>query len=209
MRRIGVVLLLGCLLAGVVAAAPASACSCAGGTTAEFFARADAVFTGSLAARSVGTVDSSIDPALHVFTVETVFKGSAHERQGVVSPVSGASCGLELTGNGPFAVFATRDADLGDTAFTTLAEGQYAAFLCGGTTELTPALEAELRTLAARETAPHEATPRPGAAGTELADGRPTTALLAVAAVVVLGSAAVLLGRRLRRRSRSGGLPHG
>ncbi|CCG05515.1 hypothetical protein [Blastococcus saxobsidens] len=141
------------VLAGWVLAAPASACSCTGGTTAEFFARADAVFTGSLGSRSVdrppGPIGSSTDPALHVFAVDTVFKGTASERQGVVSPESGASCGLELTGDGQFAVFATRDATLGETPFTPLAEGQYAAFLCGGTTELTPALEAELRALAA------------------------------------------------------------
>jgi hypothetical protein len=43
-------------------------------------------------------------PALHVFAVDTVFKGTAHEQQGVVSPMSGATCGLELAGEGPFAL---------------------------------------------------------------------------------------------------------
>ncbi|MDK3255473.1 hypothetical protein [Blastococcus capsensis] len=214
MLRIRVALLLGCLLAvaGVVAAAPASACSCTGGTTAEFFARADAVFTGSLGSRSVdqppGPIGSSTDPALHVFGVDTVFKGTAHERQGVVSPESGASCGLELTGDGPFAVFATRDATLGETPFTALAEGQYAAFLCGGTAELTPALEAELRALAAPGEAAREAAPRTGAAGTELADSGPGTIQLLVAGLALVG-VALLLGRRWRHRSRSGRTPRG
>ena len=213
MRRIRVVLLLGCLLAvaGVVAPAPASACSCAGGTTAEFFARVDAVFTGFLSSRSVdrppGSLGSSSDPALHVFAVETVLKGSPHERQGVVSPESGASCGLELAGEGPFAVFATRDATLGDTPFTTLAEGQYAAFLCGGTAELTPALETELRALAAPEEAP-EAAPLPGAAGTELPASGPGTIQLLVAGVA-LGGMALLLGRWWRHRPGSGRTPRG
>jgi hypothetical protein len=61
-RRIRVSLLLGCLLAvaGVVVATPASACSCAGGTTQQLFDRADAVFTGSLVSREV---DHSPGPA--------------------------------------------------------------------------------------------------------------------------------------------------
>ena len=52
---------------------------------------------------------SSDDPALHVFAVDGVFKGEVHELQGVVSAADGASCGLELSGDGPFVVFATRD----------------------------------------------------------------------------------------------------
>jgi hypothetical protein len=55
------------------------------------------------------------DPALHVFSVETVYTGTAHEHQGVLSPVSGATCGLELVGNGAFVVFATRSTDLGES----------------------------------------------------------------------------------------------
>jgi lactam utilization protein B len=112
-----------------VAVAPAaSACSCVGGTTQRFFADADAVFTGRLVSREEpATVTSSADPALHVFAVDTVYKGTVHQSQGVISPVSGATCGLELTGDGPFVVFATRSADLGVGEFTRLAEDQYAA----------------------------------------------------------------------------------
>src|SRR5829696_8157380 len=105
MRRTGVLLLLGAVLGALVGlgASPAQACSCAGGTTAEFAERADAVFTGRLLSREEPTqpVTSSTDPALHVFAVDAVAKGAVSGRQEVLSPVSGASCGLELTGDGP------------------------------------------------------------------------------------------------------------
>jgi hypothetical protein len=71
-----------------------------------------------------GPVQSSTDPALHVFTVDTVFKGSVQEQQRVVSAADDAGCGLEQSGTGPFLVFATRSPDLADD--------RYSADLCGG-----------------------------------------------------------------------------
>ena len=178
-------------------AAPASACSCAGGSTQQFFARADVVFTGTLVSREVShpaaPTMSSADPALHVFAVGAVFKGGAAEQQGVVSAESGASCGLELSGDGPFAVFATRDA--------SLPEGRYAATLCGGTGELTPAVEAELRELAGPADPP--SGPLPGGAGVE----RPAARLWSaggVAAVLVAAAGGVLGWRSRRARGLSG-----
>ena len=115
-RRVLTTVLAGCalLLTGWVAPTPASACSCAGGTTAEQFDRADAVFTGTVLSRDVqhppGPVHSSDDPALHLFAVDIVHKGTAYARLPFVSADSGASCGLEL-GDGPFLVFATDPAD--------------------------------------------------------------------------------------------------
>ncbi|TFV76677.1 hypothetical protein E4P39_07115 [Blastococcus sp. CT_GayMR19] len=203
MRRTTVTLLFSGLLlaAGLLVATPASACSCVGGTTQEFFDRADAVFTARLVSREEprGRLTSSADPALHVFAVDTVFKGTAHEQQGVVSPVSGATCGLELSGEGPFVVFATRSADLGGMLFTTLADDQYAAFLCGGTASSTPALEAELAALAGSPSGP-TAAPLPGAAGTV----PPGPDLLAPR---VLGTGALVLalvGLLVLRRRRRG-----
>jgi hypothetical protein len=199
-RRTGVTLLLSGLLlaAGLWVAPPASACGCVGGTTQEFFDRADAVFTARLVSREEprGALLSSADPALHVFAVDTVFKGTAHERQGVLSPVSGASCGLELAGEGPFVVFATRSADLGGTPFATLDDDQYAAFLCGGTAPSTPALEADLAALAAPS-----ATRLPGTAGTIAPGTDPLVpGLLGVGALVlVLGGVLVLRRRRAAR----------
>jgi hypothetical protein len=205
-RRTAATLLLSVLVlaAGLLVAPPASACSCVGGTTQEFLDRADAVFTGRLVSRAEppGPVTSSADPALHVFAVDTVVKGTVHEEQGVVSPVSGATCGLELSGEGPFVVFATRSTDVGGTSFAVLDDGQYAAFLCGGTQPLTPAVEAELAALVPY-TAPAWGTPLPGAAGT--APARSALPGLAVTAAVTLGlliGAGALVHRR--RRSAAG-----
>ena len=129
--------------AGLLVASPAAACSCAEADTATSFAAADAVFTGTLVSRDVDhpewPVMSSTDPALHVFAVDGVFKGEVHELQGVVSSADGASCGLELSGDGPFVVFASRDAGL--------PEDQYRAGLCDGTTTLDPAIAAQLADL--------------------------------------------------------------
>ena len=202
MRRTAVTLLLSGLLmaAGLLVATPASACSCVGQTTQEFFDRADAVFTARLVSREEpAPMTSSADPALHVFAVDTVFKGTAHEEQAVLSPVSGATCGLELVGEGPFVVFASRSADLGGEPFATLADDQYAAFLCGGTAPLTPALEAELTALSPAP-APSEEPPAPGAAGP--ADAGSALPGPAIAAVVALGLV-VGTGALVHRRRRS------
>jgi len=151
-RRLLTTVLVSCalLLAGWVAAPPASACSCAGGSTAGHLQRADAVFTGTLLSREVhhpaGGLASSADPAVHVFAVEAIHKGTAEAEQQVVSADSGASCGLELAGDGPFLVFATDPAGA--------PEGQLAADLCGGTAPLTPALAAEVHDLTGAGPAP-------------------------------------------------------
>jgi hypothetical protein len=164
------------VLAGWVLAPPASACSCAGGTPTELALRADAVFSGRLVSREV----LGGDTALHVFAVDTVHVGEVAARQGVVSAASGASCGLELTGEGPFLVFATRE------------DGRLAAGLCGGTTAWTAEAAAEVQMLAGAT------TPEPGTAGTEFPTGPSRTALEAGAAVVL--AAAVVGGLLLRRR---------
>jgi hypothetical protein len=181
-------LLLGSLLAvaGVAVGTPASACSCAGIPSAgAAFASADAVFTGRLVAREVRHPDwpviSSGDPALHVFAVDEVFKGVVHEEQGVLSADSGASCGLELSGSGPFVVFATGS------------DREYSAGLCGGTTPATAEIRTELRALA--ETPPQ---PLAGAAGTD--PSGPQWPVLAATGALVLALAGWVL---LRRRSRT------
>ena len=199
MRRSVVILLLSGLLvaAGLLVATPASACSCAGGTTQEFFDGADAVFTARLVSREEprGTITSSADPSLHVFAVETVFKGTAHRQQGVISPMSGASCGLELTGDGPFVVFATRSADLAGVR-SPLADDQYAASLCGGTAPSTPAVEAELAALA---DTPPSAAPLPGAAGTvPPGPGLLGIGLLGIGAAGLLAGTWLLVARHRR-----------
>ncbi len=210
MRRTAVLLVLSALLGALVvlgAASPAQACECAGFTTAEYTAGADAVFTGRLVSREepAAPVTSSADLALHVFAVDAVAKGAVAERQEVLSPWSGASCGLELTGEGPVVVFATRTPDsyLGSAAIE-LGDGQYYAYLCGGTAPLTPQLAAELGTLrpvAATATAPSPVAPvEPQAAATPAPDrGGPPVALLGAGAAVLAAAGALLLRRRRSR----------
>lgn len=203
MRRTLVPLLVGgvLLLAGWVSAAPASACSCAPTGTAEQFAAADTVFSGRLTSREVLGGSSSDDPAVHLFAVDAVQKGSASADQTVVSAASGASCGLELAGNGPFLVFATRDDD-----------GVLRADLCGGTAELTPGLAAEVAGLGGPSTLPTEpeaALPAELGRGpldqATADDGAPrsTTLALGVGAAVlaVLAGALVVRSRRRARRT--------
>jgi hypothetical protein len=164
------------VLAGWVLAPAVSACGCTGGTPSEHALRADAVFSGRLVDReAVGGT------ALHVFAVDTVHAGAVSARQGVLSPASGASCGLELAGEGPFLVFADREDD------------RLAADLCGGTTAWTPEAAAEVQMLTGAS------APEPGSAGTELPGGPSDAALEAVGAVLLV--AAFAGGLLLRRRA--------
>lgn len=208
MRRTGILLLLSALLGAlvVVGAGPAQACECVGDTTAGFIERADAVFTGRLISREEpgGPVRSSADPALHVFAVDAVAKGAVSERQEVLSALSGASCGLEVTGDGPVVVFATRAVDPHIAAdWLPLRDDQYYASLCDGTAPLTPQLAAELGTLrpVAATTEPAPVAPvEPQAAAPPAPDREwPTGTLLVLGAAVVLGAGALLLRRRRAR----------
>lgn len=116
-------------------ARPASACSCAQWTDDEAFAAADAVFTGALIDIQTPPGDSysSTDPERFVFDVDEVFKGDAFARQSIVTARDGASCGLEISGPGPFLVFAFTESD-GIT--TGAADGEFYSNLCQGTRAL-------------------------------------------------------------------------
>jgi hypothetical protein len=115
----------------VAAALPASACSCAVvssvGTPGEAqaaFDAADVVFTGRIVDRDeplFALGGSSGDRVILTFAVDAVHKGTATTRQRLGTAASGASCGLEIVGEGPFLVFATADGD------------GLTASLCGGT----------------------------------------------------------------------------
>jgi hypothetical protein len=186
--------------AGLIVASPAAACSCPVADTATHFADADAVFTGTLVSRDVDhpgwPVISSTDPALHVFAVDGVFKGEVHELQGVVSSADGASCGLELSGDGPFVVFASHDPGL--------PEDQYRAGLCGGTTTVDPAITDELTDLAGVP-APDASSGSPPAGGTAGLQGGGlspvATALIGAGALVVIAIGGLVLRRRLHGRA--------
>jgi hypothetical protein len=196
-RRSAALLLLASLLAaaGVLVASPASACECVTRTTAEYFADGDAVFTGRLLSREVRHPNdpqrSSADPAVHLFAVDGVFKGRVHEVQAVLSAESGASCGLEVSGDGPVLVFATRSADL--------PAGGFAATLCGGTAPLTPALAGDLESLAGPAVPPASDPEDPGVEASGAQPG-PVRPALTVAGAFVLLLAGALVQRRWGRR---------
>lgn len=128
----GAVVLLAASALLALTAVPALACSCVGFTEEEAFARAEAVFTGTVVDYEpppMRPVSSSADPATWVFYVHDVHKGAVAEpRQAVTSAVSGASCGLEISEEqGTYKVFA-------DGAGA--APGTLGATLCGGTYEV-------------------------------------------------------------------------
>jgi hypothetical protein len=110
-----VLMALGALWAGP---APAFACSCAAASDDQYAVNAAAIFTGTLVENQV---DEPAQTRTLTFAVDRVFKGQVTATQVVTSQASGASCGVELSGPGPFLVFA----QAGPTGLT--------ADLCGGT----------------------------------------------------------------------------
>jgi len=111
----------------------AEACSCVGVSDEEAFAHADSVFTGEVVEElAPGNPLASADPKRLILEVSEVFKGQASARQSIVTARGGSSCGLELTGSGPFVVFA-RIKSNGITKGAV--DGELYADLCGGTRE--------------------------------------------------------------------------
>ena len=114
-----VVALLGLTFAVWAAPTPAYACSCAPSDPEAQISRADVIFTGTVVSDEArGTIRRL------TFAVDRVYKGDAASTQVVETNSSGASCGLEISGPGPFVVFA--QAGGGRTELT--------AGLCDGTT---------------------------------------------------------------------------
>lgn len=160
----------------------ASACSCVGATDAESAVRADAIFAGTLTDTATPRqADRSTDPVTYTFGVSRVYKGEVATSQPVDSVVSGASCGLELEGAGPFLVFATAE------------EASLKANLCGGTRPLGagagPALGAGYQPVAGV----------PVVAAVDDADSQP--ALLALGGALGLIAAAAMVCESRRRRN--------
>jgi hypothetical protein len=200
---LGVVMFGGSL---TVFATPAGACSCIGVTDAEAFDAAELVFVGELVHYGAPQpVQSSADPALWTFEVERVYKGEAARAQVVSSPVSGASCGLEIDHSGTFLVFAGTQPMFDEHRDESVVHGN----LCGGTRPLgdgavpasfgsgSPPAGAGGPALGAEQAAASGAPPRGGHPD----DGSSPRDLLPVAAayaVVALGIASIF---RIRRRS--------
>lgn len=119
----------------LIGISPAQACSCAGAPEKEQFERADAVFKGTLPAGTRTGGGDSRDIVL-TFDATRVYKGKVAAEQRVRTSGSGASCGLEISGAGPWLVFATLpwEEDGGRSApAADPADQVYEASLCGGT----------------------------------------------------------------------------
>lgn len=184
--------------AAVRSARPAHACSCAAQTLDEAYARADAVFVGSLVETRVesGERFSSMDPEWFVFEVDAVYKGDVRARQAVVTARDGASCGLEIAGPGPFLVFAYAG---GLGGAPPRAEGELSSSLCSGTG---PLMSRTVPSSFGAAMPPREgtasATPTPEApVRSGATSDAPIALLLAGGVAVVLGLGAVAL--RMRR----------
>ena len=120
----------------VVNAPSASACSCVPTSDAEAFARADVVFAGELVEvipPPPAEIQSSADPEQFVFDIDLAYKGEVRSRETVITPMSGASCGLELSGRGPFLVFASTEPR---GMVTEAEEGLLFSDLCSGSRAL-------------------------------------------------------------------------
>lgn len=89
--------LLAVVVAALVLAADASACSCAPPDLERDLPRADGAFIGTLLERREpppANVQASNDPVTLLFRVEQVYKGDIDGRVEVVTSRDGASCGL-------------------------------------------------------------------------------------------------------------------
>jgi hypothetical protein len=167
----------------------AAACSCGVLTDEEALDDADAVFIGTLAEIITpgGVSYSSADPERFVFEVDEVFMGEVFARQSVATARDGASCGLEISGPGPFLVFAVTNDDFTGGAV----EGELYSNLCSGTRELgSSAVPAGWG-----DASPPIAGASPvGSSGS----GFPTLWILAIGGLAAAAVAVVLIARRLR-----------
>lgn len=118
----------------IIGISPAQACSCAGPDEKEHFQRADAVFKGTLPP-GTQTGGGQSDTITLTFDATRVYKGTVVAKQKVRTSGSGASCGLEISGAGPWLVFATLPWEGEEKAAPAAdpAEQVYEASLCGGT----------------------------------------------------------------------------
>lgn len=180
-------------------ASPASACSCSGGTDEEMFTTADVVFTGRLVDRNDPGMSAGRSSAAFStlrFDVDAVYKGEAAVDQVVVTEQSGASCGLEITGSGPFVVFGSRS-----HWDDQVPEGMVYAGLCNGTRSLASQPVPTSFGTARSPTAP-PAGDRPSTTAPSLDDGG-SAGLLLIAGIVATIAATALVVITRRRGSTS------
>jgi hypothetical protein len=131
LRALFATIVLAVPLAVLTGVGPAGACSCAVGSDQQMFDSSDAVFTATLTRVEDPDSGSSTAPRVYTFEVDDVLKGDVAPQQVVRSEQSGASCGLEIAGAGPFIVFAV--AAVHESSDIELGTGELCAGLCGGT----------------------------------------------------------------------------
>ncbi len=189
-RRTGrVALALAAIGIGSIAAAPrAHACSCTGFSDGEAVRAPAVVFAGELVQvrRPSGAVFSRAGAERFVFDVDVVYKGEASATQSVLTPRGGDGCGLDLSGPGPFLVFAGTEPVLDLEG----EDGELYSTLCSGTRSL------DVAPVAAAFGEGHP--PIPGSSPVGPADGELPVALVVVAEAVLV-VVVVALGSRLRR----------
>lgn len=130
----------------VFGAGPSFACSCVSRDAAAFVDSAEVVVSGTVievVPPPSKAVMSSMDPATYHLTVDTVYKGDVGTDLLVLSPNSGASCGLENIEPGRrYVVFASHQSMQGRDADNLWAD------LCGGTAPASPAFVSAVETAA-------------------------------------------------------------
>ena len=199
MRTIRVLLaaFLGALAVVALTPAPSYACSCATAEPVSQYADwADVVLVGTVEERvEPAVLSSSADPAVLTLSVDRVLKGGARVTQQVLSPVSGASCGLENVEVGrSYVVFAshrTLDGEPTDALWS---------LLCDGTRPASPGFVAAIEAATGPGSPPDTGTAH--ASQLTVTFGRPAGQPLAVPLALGGGGALALLAGSLWLRLR-------
>lgn len=183
--RITLAVLLAAVALPFLGTGPAYACGCRVASDAAHAKSADAIFTGTLPAESRLGVGSS-GPITITFATTRVYKGEVSATQPIVTAGDGAACGLELSGSGPFLVYASRSEAYGEE---TLSAG-----LCGGTRAVDKGVPAALG-------AGREIVAEPVSAlgpTTDDEDSSSNLGVLALAGGLLIAGGAVVLTRKRR-----------
>jgi hypothetical protein len=141
MRKLRLLLaaVVGALAVLVLAPGPAFACSCVNSGAEEYVDFADLVVVGTFEQHRPVPAGKEPDALAWTVAVDEVLEGQAPARMDVITPVSGASCGLEGVEPGRrYVVFASFQTVLGQDS-----EHPWAT-LCGGTGPATPAFLADV-----------------------------------------------------------------
>lgn len=168
------------LIGAVTVPAPvACACSCAEVDTETALADATAVFDGTVVSASAPTGNSSADPIYYTIDVSRVYKGEVPATVIVSSAASGASCGVELSGQ--------------VTVFAGRSDGVLHTTLCSAPFELD-------RSKLGPGALPAPAPAQPPAPPSPVDAAQPNLPLVVgvVACVLVIAAAVIWLVRRIR-----------